>query len=130
LTVLIASVITYIKGQEDVNIMQRRVIDTVQKKALSIFVLGLLLVLTTTFILLMNNEGSFIQVLFESVSAFGTVGLSTGITPGLSALSKLQIILTMFLGRVGTLSFVVSLSLKHINRKASYKYPEGKITVG
>ncbi|HCX79878.1 MAG TPA: Trk family potassium uptake protein, partial [Firmicutes bacterium] len=67
-------------------------------------------------------------VLFEVVSAFGTVGLSVGITPGLSAWGKLLIIFMMFVGRVGpvTLTLAFGQRLKPVN----IRYPEGRVMVG
>lgn len=74
-------------------------------KAYIIILMALLWVCLVTFIIcLMQPEFSFVQVLFETVSAFGTVGLSTGITPSLNTMSKLIISLTMFLGRLGPLT--------------------------
>ena len=67
------------------------------------------------------------DILFEMVSAFGTVGLSTGITPGLSVGSKLISILMMFTGRLGPLTIA---SLWHFNRIERISYPEGNISVG
>jgi trk system potassium uptake protein TrkH len=66
--------------------------------------------------------------MFEAVSAFGTVGLSTGITPGLPFIGKFFIVLTMFIGRVGPLSLAISLNPRAA--KKPYSYPEGKINVG
>lgn len=130
ISVLVFAVISYIKGHDEVNIMDRRVADSILKKSLSIIVISIALIFVTTMVLLINNEGSFVQVLFEATSAFGTVGLSTGITPDLNTISKLQIIPTMFLGRVGPLSFALLLTLKHNVKKTAYRYPEGRITVG
>ena len=129
-SIIIFAVISYIKGQTDVNIMQRKVPHSLILKSLSIIMISAAVIITTTMVLLLNNEGSFIQVLFESVSAFGTVGLSTGITPDLNKTSMYMIIITMFVGRVGPLTAAVALSMRHRASKLPYKYPEGRITVG
>lgn len=72
---------------------------------------------------------SYLHVLFEVISASATVGLSTGITPSLSATSKTVIILTMFLGRIGPLTLVMAMTLRRSRREA-LRYPEEKIMVG
>jgi trk system potassium uptake protein TrkH len=70
----------------------------------------------------------FLRVFFEVTSAFGTVGLSTGITPILSSFGKLLIMLTMFLGRIGPLTLAMAVAMKE--DKIFYKYPEEKVMVG
>jgi trk system potassium uptake protein TrkH len=127
---LVFATLSYIKGDSDVNLLGRRVPETVIKKSLSILILSLILIFVTTMVLLINKEGSLVQVLFESVSAFGTVGLSTGITPTLSVSSKLMIIITMFFGRVGPLSAAIIISAGQKYKNLPYRFPEGKIGVG
>ncbi|MCX7923459.1 MAG: TrkH family potassium uptake protein [Clostridia bacterium] len=128
--VIIFAIISQIMGSNDTIIFKRRVPHYVINKALSIAGLsGMLVVIVTTVILAAENK-PFINVLYEATSAFGTVGISTGLTPGLSAISKVFLIVTMFLGRVGPLTFAIALSLR-ANKKASETvYPEGKIIVG
>jgi trk system potassium uptake protein TrkH len=89
----------------------------------------MLVIVVTTVVLAIEN-GTFINTLYEATSAFGTVGLSTGITPTLSSLSKLLIIITMFLGRVGPLSFAIALTLRTNKNVSGIIYPEAKIIVG
>lgn len=129
-SIIIFAVISGIKGSEEVNILNRRVPEHLTRKTLSIIILSLILVITTTMVLLVNREGSFMEVLFEATSAFGTVGLSTGITPGLGTFSKYAIIITMYLGRIGPLSAAVAITLLQRKNGLPYKYPEGRITVG
>ena len=88
----------------------------------------MLVVFVSTFLLcILEPECTFIQLLFEVVSAFGTVGLSTGITPNLCVLSKLVIILTMFAGRVGAFTL---LSIWIDRPEATARYTEESITIG
>ena len=68
------------------------------------------------------------QILFETISAFGTCGLSTGITSQLTPIGKLIIITTMFVGRIGSLTMVLALS--GARKKHLYKYPEERIAIG
>ena len=100
----------------------------VMRKASVIALLSLLVVCVGTFLLCILEPGcTFVQLLFEMVSAFGTVGLSTGITPGLCVPSKLLLILTMFIGRLGAFTL---LSI-WINRpEAGARYTEESITIG
>lgn len=81
----------------------------------------------TFFLCIFEPEYSFVQLLFEDVSAFGTVGLSTGITPDLCAASKVIIILTMFAGRVGTFTL---LSIWVDRPAPAARYTEESITIG
>ena len=102
--------------------------DEVLRKSSVIALLSVLVVCIGTFLLcILEPEYDFIQLVFEVVSAFGTVGLSTGITPDLGVLSKLIIILTMYTGRLGAFTL---LSI-WINRPdPSAHYTEEQIMIG
>jgi len=126
--IVIFAIISFMKNTEEVNMLKRKVNPTVVRKALSILFVGLSLVFITTFVLLLSGAGTFKECIFEAVSAFGTVGLSTGITPSLPLVGKLMITITMFVGRVGPLA--LALSLTQLAAKKPYTYPEGKIAVG
>ncbi len=129
-SVVLMAITSQIKGSTDTLILRRRVPHYVVNKALAIIGLSAMLVIVVTTLVLGIENGSFIKVLFEATSAFGTVGLTTGITPTLHSLSKVFIIVTMFLGRVGPLSFAIALTLRANKKKADIVYPEGKIVVG
>lgn len=128
--VLTLTVITFLRGRSDIQVFKRRISADIVSKAVSIFLLGLTMVFVATAVLLANNEGTFFQSLFETVSAFGTVGLSTGITPGLSDVSRYTLMVTMLLGRVGTITVFAAFTSMQRQEHATYRYPEGKITVG
>lgn len=130
LFVLSITVISFLKGQSDVQVFKRRITSDIILKAISIFILSLFLIMITTIVLLINKEGSLLQTLFEAVSAFGTVGLSTGITPDLNDISKFQLIITMFLGRVGIITSFAAFASRSTKDDVAYKYPKGNITVG
>ena len=115
---------------DEVQVFNKRITMEVINKAVSIFILSFTLVIITTIVLLINNEGTFLQTLFEATSAFGTVGLSTGITPNLCNLSKYQLIITMLLGRVGTITAFVAFFSLQAKNNLTYRCPEGRITVG
>jgi len=75
-----------------------------------------------------HSSHYFLSMFFESTSAFGTVGLSTGITPTLTDWGKIIIILTMFIGRVGPLTLALAIAMR--SEKIDYRYPEEKLMVG
>ena len=111
-----------------ISAFRRNIPWEVFSKACTISLLSLLLVCVGTFFLcVLEQEYSFVQLLFEEVSAFGTVGLSTGITPTLSVASKLILIFTMFAGRVGTFTLLTM----WIDRPApSVRYTEESVSIG
>jgi trk system potassium uptake protein TrkH len=128
--VILMVIICQIKGSEDTIIFKRRVPHVVTNKAIAITGLSAMLVIITTTIIMANENIPFINVLYEATSAFGTVGISTGITPGLKSISKIALICTMFLGRVGPVSFAIALTIRSKKKDADLVYPEGKILVG
>ncbi len=98
------------------------------RKASVITLLGLTVVIISSFLLLIFEPNlDFIDILFETVSAFGTVGLSTGITPTLSIKSKIVSILIMYIGRLGPLTIASIWHYEYIER---IKSPEGNIAIG
>lgn len=119
-----------ILGKKDVEVYKRRLPRNVIDKSITIIGLSISLVVVVTMVLSSSEAGrSFIELLFETVSAFGTVGISMGITPSLTTVGKLVIAMLMFLGRVGPLTMFIALSsLAH--HDSSYKYPEEKLIVG
>ncbi|MDT8900972.1 TrkH family potassium uptake protein [Anaeroselena agilis] len=126
--ILAAAIWALIRGREDVEIFSRSVPRATIYKAFALVFIAVLMVIVVTMILSITETAPFLNILFEVVSAFGTVGLSTGITPGLSAAGKLCIMLMMFAGRVGPITVVLALALRQ--RKAMVKYPEGKVIIG
>lgn len=117
-----------IRGKRDIEIFQRRLPERLIIKAFVITLLAIFLILFVTIVLSVTEEASFMSLLFETVAAFGTVGLSTGITASLSVIGRLLIIVTMFIGRVGPLTLVVALAEQR--QKLPYRYPEEEIMVG
>jgi len=127
--ILIATIKSAIKGQTIVTIMGRTIAKDQTYKAIAIIVLGCSWILITTFCLLITEQGmSFLDILFESVSSFATLGLSTGITPYLSSTGKFFIILSMIIGRIGALGLVLAFWKKHENPE--FSYPEERIILG
>lgn len=107
---------------------KRRIPTEVISQAFIITILALGVVCMQTFLMcLVEPEYDFVKLLFETVSAFGTVGLSTGITPDLNVCAKLILVLTMFIGRLGPLTIATIWSFKP---KAGAWYSEETITIG
>ena len=126
--ILVASVVALIKGQKDTVVFHRRIPAEFVYRSFVIFFISTTLVLVVTWFLTIFEDQPFLLLLFEATSAFSTAGLSTTVSGNLSIPGKLLIILTMFLGRVGMLTFVLSFSLR---RKAGlYRYPSGKFRIG
>lgn len=128
--ILMIAIFSNIRGNDETIILKRNVPQMVVNKALAITGLSMLMIFVMTSILSGVEGIPFVQALFEVTSAFGTVGLSTGITPELSDISKVILIFTMFLGRVGPLSFAIAIALKENKKLQNTVYPEGKIMVG
>ncbi len=129
--VLLMAIFSMASGRDDTVLFKKKVPQSTVNKSLAITGLSAMLVLViTTIIVMIQPDFSVLDILYETTSAFGTVGLSLGATLHLSTLGKLLITLTMFLGRVGPLSFAVALTLKSAKRTSDYVYPEAKILVG
>ncbi|MFW5991722.1 MAG: TrkH family potassium uptake protein [Halanaerobiaceae bacterium] len=124
---LMAVVYNMAAGKKDIEIFNRRLKNEDVYKALTVVIISLLLVAVVTMILSRTEDFSFIQILFEVVSAFGTVGLSTGITPDLSSIGRLFIIITMFIGRVGPFTLALALGKRYIKE---IRYPEEDLLIG
>ena len=126
---LVASVIATSRGSSQVEVGKRHISRSVIFKALSIFFYGIAINLIGVFILSISEpQLSLTDLTFEQDSAFGTVGLSRGITTSLSDVGKMVIIATMFLGRVGTLTFAIALSTQATSQ--NYKLPQEELMVG
>jgi trk system potassium uptake protein TrkH len=117
-----------IRGEARVNVGNRRVPESVQRQALAIALVGIGLVGTTTFALLAMTHHSLDRVLFEVVSAFATVGLSTGITPDMPPAAHVLMTILMFIGRTGPITLATALALRERPRR--YELPEERPIVG
>ena len=117
-------------NRHDIEIGKRRIGWDVFNKAIAIVLIALLYVTFVVFLLnVIEKDKDFLALAFEAVSAFGTVGLSVGITSSLTDLSKWLIIITMFIGRVGPLTVAIVLSAAGA-KKGTYRYPTENILVG
>ncbi|WP_445614284.1 TrkH family potassium uptake protein [Geobacillus sp. YF-1] len=128
-TTLLGAVWSQIRGKEDVVLFRNRVIYDTVYKSLTVTMSGLFIVMLVTMVLTVTENGKdFLMILFEATSAFGTVGLSMGLTPELSPLGKMVIILTMFAGRVGPLTIAYAVTLRR--QPDPFRYPKGRMMIG
>jgi trk system potassium uptake protein len=125
---LAATVWSTIRGREHAGAYGREFKTRQIHRALTIVMLSIGLVAIVTLVLSITEGAPFIDVLFETVSAFGTVGLSTGITPGLSIAGRAIIVFTMFAGRLGPLT--LALSLVQRQQRTMYRYPQDDVRIG
>lgn len=127
--VLLAAMAAEFLGREDTTIAHRTLPRSVMRQALSLAFAGVAVVTAGIGALrIFDPEFSADQVSFEVMSAFATVGLSTGITPHLSASSQVILCLIMYLGRVGPTTLVAALAATAVSRR--YRYPEERPFIG
>ena len=132
--IILVAFYSMFRNRDRINVFGRTIPRETYRRAAVIIFLGISVVVASTFLLsatetVQSESGHhFLSLLFESTSAFGTVGLSTGITPNLSVLGKWIIICTMFIGRIGPLTLALAIAMH--KGKLDYRYPEEKLMVG
>jgi trk system potassium uptake protein TrkH len=117
-----------IRGEQDATVFRRRICPNVQRQALTVVLMAVGLVGIGTLVLLSVSAFPLEVLLFEAISAFATVGLSTGITAKLPSSGLAVLIVLMFVGRVGTVAVATALALQ--TRRTPYRYPEERPIVG
>lgn len=117
-----------LRGEPQVNVGRRRLSEQAQRQAISLAVISVGLVAVSTYLMLVFTPHNLDRVLFEVVSAFGTAGLSTGITADTGTAGQLLLVLLMFVGRTGPLTLGSALALKQ--RTRHYELPEQSVIVG
>ncbi|WP_241158306.1 TrkH family potassium uptake protein [Cohnella candidum] len=125
---LVGGVHAMVRGKDDIVFFRYRLARGRLLKALTITMLAMALIAAVTMALCVTENAAFIRVFFETVSAFATVGLSTGLTPDLSDAGRVLIACMMFAGRLGPLTLAYALGPK--SEKELYRYPEGKLIIG
>lgn len=126
--ILVVSVITMLRGKEDVVLFRHRLSKNQIYKAITVTLISLMLIVASTMILSTTEGKNFLVILFEVVSAFGTVGFSMGLSQDLSLFGKILFVVLMFAGRLGPVTLAYAIQSK--KRKDLYRYPEGKIIIG
>jgi trk system potassium uptake protein TrkH len=134
--IYVVLVISYLRGKQQVEIFGRSIPARITSKAVATIAMAFTLVIVSTILLEVFERSAiggvahwyFVDWLFEVVSAFGTVGLSTGVSSSLTTGGKIVIIATMFIGRLGPLGLALSLLGREAEQR--YKYPEENVMIG
>lgn len=130
LVVLIITAASTVRGREEPTVLRHRFTAAMVNKALTVTLFGILIVMVDAAVICaLNPAVSFIDSLLEAVSAFATVGLSASLTPTLDPFSKLLLCLTMFIGRVGPVSFGLSILMRR-KGEGELILPEGRMLIG
>lgn len=130
LGVLVLCALSTIKGNEHTTVFKKRIPFQIITRALTIIMISVMVVFVVVGILSLSEDFTFMEILFETVSAFATVGTTLGITPLLSVVGKITIIIVMFIGRLGPITMAVALMVRQSKNKGNIQYPEEKIMVG
>lgn len=130
--IMILYLIGIFKGSDEINFANRRISKDVANRTVAVIMISVIWVVSMTFLLAVFQPDMGLEsLMFESLSAFGTVGLSLGITPYLSVMGKIILTIMMFFGRLGPLTIIVAMNNKaNKTGKDLLRYPEGKIIVG
>jgi len=128
-TIILLFVWTVMTNKEHTVAFKRTIPPSIIAKSLIITVLSAVFVMTGAMILSITEEQDFLHLLFEVTSAFGTVGLSVNLTPTLSPVGKLVVMIMMYIGRLGPLTLALAFAARQ-HEKAYLKYPEGNVYVG
>lgn len=124
------AIVSVVRGEQDITLFNRRVSRQVVNKGLAVLFISVMILISTILMLsVVEKTFTFEEIVFEAFSAFGTVGLTLGITTELSVIGKMLLTLLMFFGRLGPLTIVLAISAKG-NNKPLIRYPEGHIIVG
>lgn len=126
--VLLFILIAEVRGDGVVNVLGKRLSRAVHRQAISVVLLSAAVIMVATVALTLMSGLPLGQVMFESVSAFATVGLSTGITASLPPLGQLVLVLLMFVGRLGPITFATALALRR--RTIWYQLPKERPLIG
>jgi len=129
LFVLVISAVAVIKNKRTVDVFNRQISVEIIKKSVAVFMMSLCIVVISTVLILAFEGGNLIDVLYETVSATATVGLTRSFTGGLGLVGKFIIIMTMYLGRVGPISMAFAFSVNK-NSENTITNPVEEINVG
>lgn len=127
--ILLLLLFSFARGKKDVRVFKREIHEEDIKKSVVVTFLALLLCFIATIILKRTETFSLMEIVFEVSSAFGTTGLSTGITPDFTMIGKIILMILMFIGRIGILTFIFLFD-KGENNDDFYHYPKERVIVG
>lgn len=131
MALVILYVITELRNKDSLVLFKKTISRDLLRRSVTILVLSLIIVFTGIVGLLFVQQGNPLAIVFEAVSAMGTVGLSMGITSSLNNWGKIIIILLMFIGRIGPVALAYTLKSNRVMRRANLvEYPHGQVIVG
>ncbi|KPK65975.1 MAG: hypothetical protein AMK73_01420 [Planctomycetes bacterium SM23_32] len=131
LGVMIASIVATLRGRSKAHLFNHSLSEETVHRVASIILLSVAALMGGIFVLLVTETAAFDQIVFDAISAFGTVGLSTGLTgpsTTMTALGKVAVTALMFVGRLGPVTLVLSVAA--LKERAVYSYPEDQVLVG
>jgi trk system potassium uptake protein TrkH len=128
LSLLVFAVVSAVRGRNEVEAFHRRVPGGFVLRAIAVATLALAIVFVVALVLTLTERVRFLYLLFEAFSAFGTVGMSTGITPEVTPAGRALLCLTMFAGRLGPLTLALALAARE--RHTSYRWPAEEVKIG
>jgi len=126
--ILVAAILSAVRGREHVEAFGREVPEGQVNKALAVASMSAIFIFLAAFALTLTEQAPFLDLLFETMSAFGTAGLSTGVTPVLGVPGKALVILIMFIGRLGPLTLALTLALRE--ETGVYRFAQERVKIG
>lgn len=119
-------------GRKEVTVFAKRIPKRLIIRSFAVITIGMSIALMSIFILSISENAPFIDIMFEAISAFATVGLSAALTPSLTVIGKIIIIILMYIGRIGPITLIISFARKsYINAgKKEIKYTDGNVLLG
>lgn len=128
--ILFLIILSTVRGKRETEFMKRRISEDAGRTALTVVGLALMVVIGASFLLFATDGLEFKDTVYEVVSAMGTVGLSRGITSGLSTVGKVIIIVVMYIGRIGPVTLALALAMKRRGKDQGISLPEERILIG
>lgn len=126
--IMVLAILSFARGRQYVNIYGREIETQTVYKSFMIYIVATLIVCLSTLLICMSDSFSLMEIFFEVCSAFGTTGLSMGITGALTSFAKIVLIATMFIGRIGIITFL--LIFRANAHPAKVRYPKADIIIG
>lgn len=128
--ILVLFIINFSNGRTTIQVFNKEIHPIDMQRAFAVMILAIIICFTALAVILgfENGKHQFLEIFFEVMSAFGTCGLSLGITSELAVPSKIVIMIVMFIGRVGLITFVIMLGGKA--EPVKYHYPKERIMIG
>lgn len=131
LGVIILLVVNYIKGRQEINVFNKKISANAINRAIVVISISIFFIIMAISALLITENSSIVDIVFEVVSAFATVGLTLGVTAKLTFAGKIVIILLMIIGRLGPITISIALFKKHKEiKQQKAQYPQGNIIIG